>query len=438
MRSRVLVVWCALCGGGSGAAAQQLTIAERQGAVARLWSGARYHFAYWDRVKADWDSAFAASLTAAARPQTDLAFYRQLRRFAALLEHGETAILPEPAGRDRAARPPLEIAAIEGRPFILDYVENDEMRVARPQRLAEIVAVQGVPAERWITDSVLPETPGGRPDARWHRAVRDMLAGARGTALHLLLRNPDGQTRGASVTRSVTLHARWPLRPPALRIDTLPDRSVWIRLNDFDDPDLVKDFDRAFPDFAGVRGLVLDLRANASATPGESHALLARLVSRPFVTVRWRTPQYRAADVGSGNVSPMTWHWGGPDTIRPRTDRPSYTGPLTALAGAATAGAAEDFLVALRNASRGPVIGEPTAGHAGRAVTLPLTGDWQFAVCATRHSFPDGAEFAETGIAPELLVPTTVTDVLNGRDAPLERAREYLAGRWRLSAPAGP
>jgi carboxyl-terminal processing protease len=408
--------------------AQVLTVAERQEAVARLWSGARYHFAYWDRVEADWDSAFSASLTAAARPQTDMEFYRRLRRFAALINHGQTAILP-PAARDRSARPPLEIASIEGRPFIMDYAENDEMRVARPERLAEILAVQSIPAEKWITDSILPLTAGTRPEERWQRAVRGMLEGPRGTALHLLLRLPDGQTRGASVTRSVSNHARWPLRRPALEVDTLPDRSVWVRLNDFGDPDLARDFDRAFPDFAGVRGLVLDLRANSSATIGEGYGVLARLISKPVPTVRWRAPQYRAADAGADSVAPMSWHWWGPDTIRPRTDRPAYSGPVAALAGLGTAGAAEDFIVALRNGSRGPIVGEPTAGFGGRAVTLPLTRGWRFTVCATRHSFPDGAEFVDNGIAPEQLVPTTVTDVLNGRDAVLERAREYLAGR---------
>lgn len=420
----------------TAARAQELTAADRQGAVTRIWSGARYHFAYWDRVKADWDSAFAASLAAAARPQTDVEFYRRLRRLTALLDHSQTAVLPAPPARDRMARPPLELASIEGRPFIMDYAENDEMRVARPQRLAEIVAVQGVPAERWITDSILPETPGTRVEERWQRAVRGMLEGPRGTALHLLLRLPGGETRGASVTRSVTPHARWPLRRPALEVDTLPDRSVWIRLNDFDDPDLGKDFDRAFPDFTGVSGVVLDLRWNSSTTASAGYALLARLVSRPFVTVRWRAPQYRAADAGRDSVAPMGWYAGGPDTVRPRTDRPGYTGPLAALASTATGGAAEDFLVALRNASRGPIIGEPTAGQAGRTVTLPLTRGWRFAVCATRHAFPDGAEFVDGGIAPEQRVLTTVADVLNGRDAPLERAREYLAGR--LSSPAEP
>lgn len=411
------------------ALSQELTPAERQGAVTRLWSAARYHFAYWDRTKADWDSAFAASLAAAARPQTDLFFYRRLRRFAALLDQGQTAVLPASPTRDRVARPPLEIASVEGRPFIIDYAENDEMRVARPERLAEILTIQSIPAAKWIEDSVLPETPGGRPEERWQRAVLGMLVGPRNTALHLMLRLPGGETRGASVTRSIALHARWPLRPPALEVDTLPDGSVLVRLNSFDDPDLVKDFDRAFRDFAGVRGLVLDLRANASATIGESYEVLARLVNRPVPTTRWRTPQYRAGYAGNDSVPAMDWLGGGPDTVRPRTDRPAYTGPLVALAGMGTAAAGEDFLVALRNSSRGPIVGEPTAGFAGRAVIVPLSRDWQIALCATRHAFPDGVEFVGRGIAPEQLVPSTVTDLLNGRDAALERAREYLTER---------
>ena len=56
--------------------------------------------------------------------------------------------MPASPTRDRVARPPLEIASVEGRPFIIDYAENDEMRVARPQRLAEILTVQSIPAEK--------------------------------------------------------------------------------------------------------------------------------------------------------------------------------------------------------------------------------------------------------------------------------------------------
>lgn len=403
--------------------AQTLTPADRQGIVAKIWSDARYHFAYWDRVQANWDSALTAMLAAAARPQSDVDFLRRVRRFVSLLGHAQTDVIPAGRARDRFARPPLLIASLEGRPFILDYADNAEMRVARPERLAEIIAVQGIPAERWIEDSVMPEVSGADRAGRWRRAVERMLAGPRGTALHLQLRLPGGETRGASVTRSIALSARWPLRPPALQVDTLPDRSVLVRLNDFDDPDLVRDFDRAFPDFAGVRGLMLDVRANASHDAAAGYDILARLVTRPFLTVRRQGRELRAADTTS------RWYEAGPDTVPPRAGQPAYGGPLTVLAGRGAANAAEDFLVAFRNAARGPVVGDSTEGQGGRGATFALPRGWRIRLCATRHAFPDGAEYIGTGIAPEQYVPTTIVDVLNGHDAVLERARQYLAER---------
>src|SRR5207237_3994336 len=117
--------------------------------------------------------------------------------------------------RRRIARPPLLLESVEQRPLIREYAENDEMRVARPERLAEIVAVQGVPAESWIRDSVLPETSAATPTDRWQRAVQWMLQGEKGTSLHLLVRVPGGDPRGLSVTRSLSLNDRWPLDPPA-------------------------------------------------------------------------------------------------------------------------------------------------------------------------------------------------------------------------------
>jgi C-terminal processing protease CtpA/Prc len=44
-----------------------------------------------------------------------------------------------------------------------------------------------------------------------------------------------------------------------------------------------------------------------------------------------------------------------------------------------------------------------------------------------RDAFPDGTDFAGTGIAPEIPVAQTVDEWLAGRDAALERARAYLA-----------
>ncbi|MFN2571962.1 MAG: S41 family peptidase [Gemmatimonadales bacterium] len=409
---------------------------DRQIVAAGLWAEARYNYAYWDAARANWDSAFAATVTFAGARHTDLQFFQQLQRWAALLNDGALEILPPPTVGARVARPPLEIRSIERRPFIMDYATNDEMRVARPERLAEILAVQSIPAADWIRDSVLPGISAATEGSRWERAVARMLGGERGTALHLLLRLPGGAERGASVTRSVALTERWPIEQPALEADTLPDGVLWIRVNAFVDPDIVARFDRALGDapLEGPRhrGLIIDLREAAWTAGGRAlgYTLLGRLIDRPFLTSERKTPQYRPAY--RGNDSPDSagaWSSAPSDTIWPpaRRERVPYTGPVVVLVSERTAGPAEDFLVAFHAGKRGPIIGEASAGSTGQTIVVPLGAGWHLRVTVSRDAFPSGKEFARTGIVPDLPVPVRVEDILAGRDAALERARAYLS-----------
>jgi C-terminal processing protease CtpA/Prc len=399
-----------------------------------VWAEARYNYAGWDRVRADWDSAFADVLAAAAQHQTDFAFFQRLRRFVALLGDGQAAILPPASVATRVARPPILLRGVERRPFLVDYIETDEMRVARPQRNAEILAIQGIPAEQWVRDSVLPEIAGATAAARWQRAIDHMLEGPAGTAVHLQLRLPDGERRGASVTRSVSLNERWPLTPPPLQVDTFPDGVVWVRLASFAEPAVGRAFDRAFPRFSGVRGVILDLRDHGGVGGGREtgYAILGRLVARPLVTSRWRTPQYRPAYRGEDMPDSVgAWLLVPSETLPPREDLPAFTGPVVVLASSHTAGAAEDLLIAFRNAGRGPIVGQRSAGSNGQVTELRLLRDWRLRLSVTREEFPDGSAIGGVGIAPELPVEERVVDFLAGRDAALERARAYIT-EWLL------
>ncbi len=417
---------------GAPLPSQQLGPVERARLAAAVWAEARYNAPAWDRIRADWDSGFTELLAAAHTRQSDLAYWRRLRRCVALLADGQAAIQPPASLGARLARPPLVLRGVERRPFLVDYLENDELRVARPQRNAEILAVQGIPAERWIRDSVLPEIAGSTEPARWDRAVARMLYGEKGTALHLQLRLPGGEPRGASVTRSISITDPWPLAPPALQVDTLPGGVVWVRLASFADPDVARLFDRFFPNFAGIRGLILDLRDHDGSGGGREtgYRILGRLVSRPLVTSRWRTPQYRPAYRGQDMPdSAGAWFAAPPDTIPPRHDRPTYAGPAAVLASSRTGGVAEDILVAFRNAGRGPIVGERSAGSPGQVAEFRLWRDWRLRLTVTRDEFPDGTGIGGVGIAPELPAEVKVSDFLAGRDAALERARSYIAER---------
>ena len=439
----IRTLWCVCIAAAvplGRSAGQQLSATDRAQAVATIWAEARYNFAYWDRVSADWDSALVANLRLAAAPQADILFYRRLRRFVALLNDGQAAVTPPSSLQSRVARPPLLVRSVERRPFILDYVENDEMRVARPERLAEILSIQGLPAEDWIRDSILPEILASTAADGWQRAVDRMLEGTKETSLQLLLRLPGGEKRGLSVTRSLSANERWPFEPPPLEVDTLPDGLAWVRLNTLDQPDVVKHFDRAFPNFDGVNGLIIDLRENGGGRGGGISAygyqILARLTNQPFLTTRWNTPQYRPVFRAWGLPdSALSWYGAPADTVQPRRDRPVYTGPVAVLSSARTRSAAEEFMVAFRNTARGPIIGETSAGSSGDALTLPLPRGGSFRLCVKREAFPYGTEFVGLGLAPDLPVDVKVSDLLAGRDAVLERAREELAPGKRMSQP---
>ena len=408
---------------------QQLSATERGVAVATVWAEARYNYAYWDRVRSDWDSALAANLRLAAEPQSDLLFYRRLRRLVALLGDGQAAVIAPPHLRSRIARPPLLLESTERRPFILDYAENDEMRVARPERLAEIIAVQGIPAESWIRDSVLPEIPGATAAERWTRAVAWMLEGEKGTSLHLLVRVPGGEPRGLSVTRSLSLNDRWPLDPPAFSKDTLPGGVAVVHIASLADAEAVRQLDLAFPDFGRVEGMVLDLRHAAAGKTEYAYQILARLSDHPFPAVRWKTPEYRGG-FRTWNLADSAFTWYGLDygTVAPRTDRPAYGGPIAVLASSATSGAAEDLLAAFRAAGRGVIIGEPSAGSPGDVATFVLPKSWGVQFSVAHHQAPDGTEYAGIGIKPDVLVVRAVNDLLAGNEPALDKARAYLKG----------
>lgn len=415
---------------GAPLGAQQLAPVERARIAAAVWAEARSNDPAWDRIRMEWDSGFASLLQAADARESPITYFRRLQRFVALLGDGQAAIVPPPAIGGRWGRPPLVLRSVEHRPFLVDYLDNDELRVVHPPRNAEIIEVQGITAERWIRDSVLPGISAATDAARWQLAVTRMLDGEKGTALHLLLRLPNGESRGASVTRSVSLIDRWPLVPPPLEVDTLADSVVRVRLTSFADPATAHAFDRALPDFAGVHGMILDLRDHdgAGGSRETGFRILGRLVRSPLVTMRWRTPQYRPAYRGQDLPDSAAWFSAPPDTLAARRDLPIFTGPVTVLASARTGGAAEDFLAAFRNAGRGPIIGESSGGSVGRVGEFRLYRDWRLRLTVTRDALADGSEIQGVGIAPEIPVEVRVSDFLAGNDAALDRARAYIAG----------
>src|SRR5260370_584107 len=126
--------------------------------------------------------------------------------------------------------------------------------------------------------------------------------------------------------------------------------------------------------------------------------------------------------------SALSWYAPANGSVAPRTRHPTSGGPIAVLASSATGSAAEDFLAAFHAARRGVIIGEPSAGSAGDVATFALPKGWGVQFCVTRHTFPDGTEFAGLGVPPDVLVVPTVDGMLARSEPALARALACFEG----------
>jgi carboxyl-terminal processing protease len=310
--------------------------------------------------------------------------------------------------------------------------------------------VPGGPADRagvragWVVDSVGGFTARRaeqtisrvRTDAerrlalvRLPRVVDASFAGGAGSVVRAAFRDGSGRRVVVPITRRVT-----PGEP--VRLPNLPtfvahlehDRRTLdagsaggcvgiIRFNIWM-PALADDFDRAVDELRDCRGIVVDLRGNPGGlgfmVAGVGGHFLDSAVS--LGTMRTRAGEARFT------VNPRR------ATTRGEPVRP-YAGRLAILVDPLTGSTSELFAAGMQAIGRARVFGETSAGQALPAMATRLpTGDVLLHVTADLVA-PNGRRVEGRGVVPDEPVPLRRRDLLAGRDAALEAAIRWIAGR---------
>lgn len=60
--------------------------------VSKIWKGAAYNFAFWDKIDIDWDEEYRKALTRVQETNNLYDYYMELSRFVALLGDGHTGV----------------------------------------------------------------------------------------------------------------------------------------------------------------------------------------------------------------------------------------------------------------------------------------------------------------------------------------------------------
>ena len=394
-----------------------LTLAERVAGVSVFWHQVRSDFAFFDNVPdLDWGRTYLEYLSAVEKTVSTEDYYRVLMRLAAQLKDGHTNIYPpDELSSKFDAKPPVQTALIEDK-VVVTGVRSDQLKSTIGVG-DEIVSIDGVPvksyAERFVAPYVSSSTPQDR-DVRQY-SYR-LLSGDEDKPVRLGLRSPSGVSREVVLERKGYRNLSG---SHASAFKLLPGNVAYISVADFESDEGAKLLEKSFPALLKSNGLIIDVRNNGGGSGWYGVRLLQLLTNSPIPGMN----SYGRGDTGLRREDGSVIEWIRlPSNATEKGSRQIFSGPVVVLTGAKTFSAAEDFVAAFKQVSRGKTIGGSTGGSTGQPVLVKLPGGGVGRICAKRDVYSDGTTFVGKGIVPDVQVSQTLVDLYAGRDTILERA----------------
>jgi C-terminal processing protease CtpA/Prc/tetratricopeptide (TPR) repeat protein len=407
-----------------------LTDAEKVAGLSKLWSEAKYNFAYFDHLPGlDWDRAYLEYLPRVQVTTNTVAYYRVLQQFYAQLRDGHTDVWAPagPVADSVYGRPPITAELVAGR-VLVQQVRSDSLQRTGIVPGLEIVRIEGLPATAYADRYVRPYQSGSTPqnvDAQTY--TYHLLSGPKTRPVRVEFRDK----KGRQFARLLPRRGYGQLAPNVpVRLRFLPGNVAYLQVNEFETDAGWRRFVAALDSIQATRALVIDLRQNGGGNSSNGYRILNYLTDQPYRVGRYQSRIYSAVGRARGQGLRLE----AVDTANFSTPaRPDkhYAKPVVVLISGQTFSAAEDFCSAYVGLRRGALIGEPTGGSTGQPLSFALPGGLMARVCTKRDTYPDGTEWNGQGIQPTLLVRPTVRTRQAGEDPVLAAALQYL------SKPAG-
>jgi carboxyl-terminal processing protease len=285
-----------------------------------------------------------------------------------------------------------------------------EIGITLTRRFAFLMVVSvrsGSPAEKaGVRPGDIVKTIDGKHTRPLAPPLGERLTkGAPGSAVKLSLLRPGHDQIDLSVVRERLVPA-----PPTSR--TLEDGTGYVRVGEFAEgtADEVRGLVEALKR-SGVHKLVLDLRGVGRGQPSEGIRVAEVFVPKGTLVAKL-LGAHRPERLFSSDGVLHAW------------DR-----PIAVLTDNGTAGAGEIVAAALKDAGRGPVVGEQTFGRAAVQRLVPIDKGGLLLTVA-RYASPKGQPLHGRGVEPTAVVETTPDEEKEAGSAPdpvLEKALELLA-----------
>jgi len=403
-RRMALMLCLAVAEHASGAAMPDA--AQREADFAQFCEFVGTEYAYFDSKATDWKATCQALGPAARNARTRDAFIGTLETALAQLydTHAHLGTNTDASLRLVPTGSQLRLAWREGRAFVTDVRRDSAAERAGIRVGDEVIGIDGAPVANAIS------TIEPRYLLRTDPLARDWALNVAVAGRHVQ------KTRRLSLVSSsgpkmAEYDADATGNPPGLLESRRIGNVGYVRIhNSLGDDALVTAFDKVIGDFAGVTGLILDLRDTPSGgTSSVARGMMGHLVATP-------SPYQRHEYVAEGRATGVPRVW--VEYVTPRT--PRLDAPLVILVGAWTGSMGEGIAIGLNGARGAPLLGQPMAHLLG------ALGETRLTHSGIAVRVPNEKLFHVDGTAREAFVPQPTGNSAAG-DAALAAALQRLA-----------
>ena len=295
-----------------------------------------------------------------------------------------------------------------------------------------------------IVSEVAPLSDAGLRVGDRLLSTRTALIGTVGSEASARIEGCDGKERSITAHR---IAAFWPPPHPGFVWSVTrfgPDRKIgYLRIDRFDDG-AAPLADQAMAELKDTSGLIIDIRANSGGNAsalrlqsyfGPGSAPGFSLFARPWLAVLGH-PVTKADVLGAAKIvgaytneaifAAVTSNKGAATFWSEDMGDKHYARPVVVLTGEDTGSAAEGFAWSMRALPQVKFVGRKTAGALLSADRFPLPGGWTLTVPVQGVWGPDGTDYRDRALSPDITVNWTRADLCTGRDPDVAAALKLL------------
>lgn len=366
----------------------------------------------------DWAAMREKYRPLAERAATDAEFYDVLGLMVGELRDAHTRVRSprrrEESKNRQATSAGVRVGEVEGVPVIVGVAPDSDAERAGIKAGMIVRTIGGRAVGETLLEARRQTGTSSSERATHLLAYSRLVAGEPETRLELGLTRADGTPLEVSLVRRALSAA------PQFAANLLPSGVAYIKFNQFQAP-VDKQIKEALLKFKDAPALIIDLRSNGGGSGALGLKIAGYFFDEPvsFANITTRTGKPPSAFFGLYKL-PKEFKAG-------EKGKRLFARPVVILINEATGSTSELFASAMQERNRALVFGTQSCGCVlGILNHTRLKGGGDLAVSEIGFVTAKGKTLEGGGVAPDVSIAATLTDVQSGRDVALEAAVRRL------------